>query len=63
MEDLEEDQQYRTNINIYQKDTEMLTSGNESDVEEIPRIGVEEMMQDLNIDDDPEAAEGKLTTK
>lgn len=51
LEDLEEDQQYRTNINIYQDEAKMSASGYEREVEDMPQVGLEEMLKDLNVED------------
>ncbi|XP_064093527.1 60S ribosomal export protein NMD3-like [Macrobrachium nipponense] len=58
LEDLEEDPQYRAKFNIYQKDKEIPASGFESENEDLPQVGLEEMLQDLNVDD-PDVEEKK----
>ena len=52
LEDLEEDPQYRTNVNIYRDEAKMVTSAsspNDDDDEDLPQVSLEEMLQDLNI--------------
>ncbi len=50
MNDLEEDKEYRQNVNIYKK-TEVVSESTEEDDEHVPRISLEEMLEDLVIDD------------
>lgn len=51
MEDLEEDQEYRKNINIY---VDRSRAPANSDDEGAPRITLQEMLEDLSIADDPD---------
>lgn len=51
LEDLEEDPQYRTNVNIYCDQTKVVTIAGAADEEEdLPQVGLEEMLDDLIID-------------
>lgn len=50
LEDLEEDKDYRSVINIY-KDRSKLHAPSESDNEELPMVGLEEMLDDFHIED------------
>lgn len=59
LEDLEEDPQYRTNINIYRDEVKMAAvvgSGND-EAAELPQVSIEEMLEDLNIDEAKGTAE------
>lgn len=58
LEDLEEDPQYRTNINIYRDDAKMAKQDTESEAGEIPQVGLEEMLDDLHILEGPTEDEG-----
>lgn len=49
LEDLEEDREYRSVINIYRDRAKVNAS--ESDIEDAPTIGLEEMLDDLQIED------------
>lgn len=51
MDDLEEDKDLRQNINIY-KNTDVDIESAAEDEESAPRIGLEEMMEDLYIYED-----------
>lgn len=50
LEDLEEDQQLRHNVNIYRDANKLQNTDTESEAGEVPRIGLEEMLDDLQID-------------
>jgi len=50
LEDLEEDKDYRSAINIY-KDTSKFATDSASESGDVPRIGLEEMLDDLKIED------------
>lgn len=53
MDDLEEDKDFRQNINIYKNtDTDIESVAEDEDEESAPRIGLEEMMEDLYIYED-----------
>lgn len=52
MDDLEEDKDLRQNINIYKNPDAGIESAAEDDDDEIPRISLEEMMEDLVIYED-----------
>lgn len=52
MDDLEEDKDLRQNINIYVNPDVGITSATEDDDDDAPRIGLEEMMEDLYIYED-----------
>lgn len=58
LEDLEEDLQYRTNVNIYRDNAKQVALDSESDVGELPQVDLEEMLEDLHIGDDPTGGEG-----
>lgn len=63
LEDLEEDPQYRTNINIYRDEVKMATapaSGND-ETADLPQVSLEEMLEDLNIDEAIGALERNVT--
>ncbi|XP_057300825.1 LOW QUALITY PROTEIN: 60S ribosomal export protein NMD3-like [Hydractinia symbiolongicarpus] len=49
LEDLEEDREYRSVINIYRDRAKVNAS--ESDIEDAPTVGLEEMLDDLQIED------------
>ncbi|KAK3885813.1 hypothetical protein Pcinc_010007 [Petrolisthes cinctipes] len=53
LEDLEEDTQFRTNINIYRDASKQPQDGTESEAGDLPQIGLEEMLEDLHIGSDP----------
>ncbi|XP_069939784.1 60S ribosomal export protein NMD3 [Cherax quadricarinatus] len=57
LEDLEEDPQYRTNVNIYRDVTKMASDDCESEAGEIPQVSLEEMLDDLHIGDSPTGGE------
>jgi len=50
MEDLEEDQDIRQNVNIY-ADKEKVVEDDEDD-EDLPKVSLQEMLEDLNVDDE-----------
>lgn len=52
MDDLEEDKDFRQNINIYKDHDADMESGAEDDEDGAPRISIEEMMEDLVIYED-----------
>jgi len=56
LDDLEEDRDYRQNINIY-KDDRAKSTGYDSDANDIPRVGLEEMLNDLVLEDQEMASE------
>lgn len=58
MEDLEEDSQIRSNVNIYRRGDRLysVSSTAPSEMDESPRIELEEMLQDLNVDDPPDSS-------
>lgn len=58
LEDLEEDVQFRTNINIYRDASKQPRDGTESEAGDLPQIGLEEMLEDLHIESDPTGEEG-----
>lgn len=58
LEDLEEDAQFRTNINIYRDSSKQPRDGTESEAGDLPQIGLEEMLEDLHIESDPTGEEG-----
>jgi nonsense-mediated mRNA decay protein 3 len=61
MDDLENDPQYRQNVNIYKRKHDTLAPVQETDDEddERPKISLEEMLDDLVLDDaEMEDAEG-----
>lgn len=60
LEDLEEDPQYRANVNIYRDSEKMATSDTASEVGDMPQVGVEEMLEDLHIADDPTPEGGTM---
>lgn len=55
LEDLEEDRDYRSAINIYKDSSKYNDSASESG--DIPRIGLEEMLEDLNLEDQEMASD------
>lgn len=51
LEDLEEDPQYRTNVNIYRDESKAATlAGAADEAEDLPQVSLEEMLEDLVID-------------
>lgn len=50
LEDLEEDQQLRSNVNIYRDTDKLQNTDTESEAGEVPRIGLEDMLDDLQIE-------------
>lgn len=52
LEDLEEDPQYRENVNIYKDKTRIAVETDETDDEGAPQISLQEMLDDLHITDD-----------
>ncbi|XP_071528653.1 60S ribosomal export protein NMD3 [Panulirus ornatus] len=58
LEDLEEDPQYRSNVNIYRDKAKQVAVDIESELEELPEVTLEEMLDDLHIGDDPTGGEG-----
>jgi len=56
LEDLEEDRDYRSGINIY-KDQTKVAFDSASESGEVPRIGLEEMLDDLNLVDQEMASD------
>ncbi|XP_047488518.1 60S ribosomal export protein NMD3-like [Penaeus chinensis] len=50
LEDLEEDQQLRHNVNIYRDTNKLQNTDTESEAGEVPRISLEEMLDDLQIE-------------
>lgn len=53
MDDLEEDKDLRQNINIYKNpDIGIESAAEDDDYEDVPRISLEEMMEDLVIYED-----------
>ncbi|KAG1658197.1 60S ribosomal export protein NMD3 [Nymphon striatum] len=51
LEDLEEDVNYRQNVNIFVDHDKIKVETDESELEDIPRITLQEMMDDLILDD------------
>jgi len=51
LEDLEEDPDIRERINIYKKQVEEVATDTEGEDEEIPRVSLAEMLDDLNIEE------------
>jgi nonsense-mediated mRNA decay protein 3 len=49
LEDLEEDKAFREGVNIYRNPKPLAAALDESDHEEYPQIGVEEMLQNLTL--------------
>ncbi|XP_065644887.1 60S ribosomal export protein NMD3 isoform X2 [Hydra vulgaris] len=56
LEDLEEDKEYRMGLNIYRDRSKV--SQSESDLDDAPQISLEEMMDDLQIEDQPMESDG-----
>lgn len=54
MEDLEEDPEYRKNVNIY-RDTSKPANETEAEAEDLPRITLAEMLEDLNLNIEDDA--------
>lgn len=52
MDDLEENKEYRQTINIYKTNAPMPVDTDDMDDPDEPRITLEEMLDDLNIDED-----------
>ena len=52
MDDLEEDKEYRQNVNIYKNTSTMPVDVNNVNDPDFPQITLEEMMDDLVIGDD-----------
>lgn len=52
MEDLEEDPEYRKNVNIYRDATKTV---DENNGEDLPRITLAEMLEDLNLNIEDDA--------
>lgn len=52
LEDLEEDPAFRQNINIYKDQSKVAVDTDDEDAD-VPRITLQEMMDDLTIEDDP----------
>lgn len=52
MNDLEEDKEYRQNVNIYKKPDVVPVDTNDMDDPNIPTITLEEMLDDLVLNDD-----------
>lgn len=57
MDDLEEDKEYRQNINIYKKSNTMPVDVDDMEDPNAPRITLEEMLDDLVIGSDEDDAE------
>lgn len=54
LEDLEEDPKVRENVNIYKDKKKMMAvEASDTDNEELPQISLQEMLDDLNLNDDP----------
>lgn len=53
MEDLEEDPEYRKNVNIYRDATKPAETAAEA--EDVPRITLAEMLEDLNLNIEDDA--------
>ncbi|XP_070533793.1 60S ribosomal export protein NMD3-like [Ptychodera flava] len=58
LEDLEEDQEYRQNVNIYIDRNKNVPVEASSDDDEVPRISLQEMLEDLSISSDATGEEG-----
>ena len=58
LDDLEEDPEYRSGVNIYRDRATDDISVAASDNEEFPRISLQEMMDELVISDDPMGCDG-----
>lgn len=54
MDDLEEDKEYRQNVNIYKKSNTLAVDINDMEDPNAPRITLEEMLDDLVIESDEE---------
>lgn len=55
MEDLEEDPEYRKNVNIYRDSTKPANETAAADAEDVPRITLAEMLEDLNLNIEDDA--------
>lgn len=51
MDDLEEDKEFRQNINIYKSENIVPSDADDMEDAEVPRITLEEMLEDLSIND------------
>jgi len=58
LEDLEEDQAIRDNVNIYKDNTKITVEIEETDDEGLPQISLQEMLEDLTIGSDATGGEG-----
>ncbi|KAK6167890.1 hypothetical protein SNE40_021819 [Patella caerulea] len=58
LEDLEEDQDYRQNVNIYVDRNKLAVDTDDTDDEGVPQISLQEMLDDLHISEDATGDEG-----
>jgi len=58
LEDLEEDETIRQNVNLYRDEAKMAAAESASDAEDVPTVSLEEMLEDLVIGEDPTGGEG-----
>ncbi|KAK2171343.1 hypothetical protein NP493_1077g00019 [Ridgeia piscesae] len=58
LEDLEEDVEYRQNINIYKDPSKLAVDTDDTDDEDAPKISLAEMLDDLHIAEDATGGEG-----
>lgn len=58
LEDLEEDQELRQNVNIYRDASKVPVEQEETDDEGVPAISLQEMLEDLHIAEDATGGEG-----
>jgi len=58
LDDIEEDKDFRQNINIY-RDFKVQVAASESDAEDLPTVGIEEMLEDLNLEDQEMASDSE----
>lgn len=58
LEDLEEDPAYRKNVDIYKDKDKILVDTDETDDEDVPRITLQEMLDDLHLTEDATGEDG-----
>lgn len=58
LEDLEEDSTFRQNVNIYKDHQKLAIDSSDTEDDDIPRISLQEMLDDLHISEDATGGEG-----